>query len=662
MNTEENKHDFMTEELLMPNCNKTESNRGYMFSAHFSQLINLKKPELPLVFTRFENEFGKYSDSGFYKAERDFKVIGKVEKNENVYFLIIQYIDNGEYDIVERRNESWLCEHYGFLYNNEKIDSLKKGDEVKKDEIISKCGNYDSENNFRYGTNLKCIFYTYKLKTLEDAIVLSKSAAKKLVSNTVEKVKVVINLNDILLNMNEDKNGEYKVFPNINEDCYGILCILRRLNNKKLYGFSNSSLRAENFKASDQIIYSNGTVTDIDIYSNIPEEGLTGEYNKQIRKLVIKRNRFNDRFYDLTHSFMEKKDTKYTDELLQMYNQVKEEKQHLNFSYENSKFSGVVITFTITKNLPMHIGSKITGRYGNKGVCSELLDDDTEDNILTRDNVLIVDDDKMPYIEEGEFKGLHADACLNPLGVPSRMNFSQLIEQELNFISMHIRMKIKKSKTLEEKEKWYFEFLKEVSPKFYDEQMITYKNFSLEEKEEFMKENEEKIYIYQAPFYGNSGLDDLKRLYEKYDFIKPFKFKGINIPLIMGEVYYIRLKHEASSKFSARGTSFENLKNLPSKSKQFKYKKAHHSNTPIRIGNQEVIYLLLTKKPEAVKKLMAAYSNNEKSKEDLLKELLTGDPYNTHINTPTEQSETEKIVKALFYTMGIELKDVPEED
>lgn len=41
----------------------------------------------------------------------------------------------------------------------------------------------------------------------------------------------------------------------------------------------------------------------------------------------------------------------------------------------------------------------------NKGVTSTILDD-----------VTIVDDDQLPLIEEGPFKGLRAEICCNPLG------------------------------------------------------------------------------------------------------------------------------------------------------------------------------------------------------------------------------------------------------
>jgi len=57
-------------------------------------------------------------------------------------------------------------------------------------------------------------------------------------------------------------------------------------------------------------------------------------------------------------------------------------------------------------------GDKMAGRHGNKGVVAR---------------VLPVED--MPYLEDGT----PLDICLNPLGVPSRMNIGQIMETELGW-------------------------------------------------------------------------------------------------------------------------------------------------------------------------------------------------------------------------------------
>ncbi|MEN6643318.1 MAG: DNA-directed RNA polymerase subunit beta [Armatimonadia bacterium] len=60
------------------------------------------------------------------------------------------------------------------------------------------------------------------------------------------------------------------------------------------------------------------------------------------------------------------------------------------------------------------VGDKLTGRHGNKGVISKVLPPEN-----------------MPYLSDGT----PIDICLNPLGVPSRMNIGQLLETHVGWIA-----------------------------------------------------------------------------------------------------------------------------------------------------------------------------------------------------------------------------------
>ncbi len=68
-------------------------------------------------------------------------------------------------------------------------------------------------------------------------------------------------------------------------------------------------------------------------------------------------------------------------------------------------------------------GDKMAGRHGNKGVIS-----------------MIVPAEDMPYNEAGE----PVDICLNPLGVPSRMNVGQVLEMHLGMAAKGLGAKINK--------------------------------------------------------------------------------------------------------------------------------------------------------------------------------------------------------------------------
>ena len=66
----------------------------------------------------------------------------------------------------------------------------------------------------------------------------------------------------------------------------------------------------------------------------------------------------------------------------------------------------------IAKKRKLKVGDKMAGRHGNKGVVAK-----------------IVRAEDMPFLEDGT----PVDICLNPLGVPSRMNLGQIYETVLGW-------------------------------------------------------------------------------------------------------------------------------------------------------------------------------------------------------------------------------------
>jgi len=205
----------------------------------------------------------------------------------------------------------------------------------------------------------------------------------------------------------------------------------------------------------------------------------------------------------------------------------------------------------------------------------------------------IIPDSQMPTIEHGVNKGKHAEIILNPLGVLNRKNPSQLFEHEINFIMNHTSKKIKRifreDKTIEEKikksEKIFFGILSLINTKQSVYTKTMYKKLNPTDLLEFWElVKSDKFYIHQAPFYGNINFNNLVEIYRKYKWIKPFKFAGIERELIMGKVYYLKLRHHPKTKFSTRSTSYLNIKNTPSKSITYKANQQIYSKTPIRMG------------------------------------------------------------------------------
>ncbi len=77
----------------------------------------------------------------------------------------------------------------------------------------------------------------------------------------------------------------------------------------------------------------------------------------------------------------------------------------------SAEIQGKEATVTIASVDAAEVGDKMSGRWGNKGVIAK-----------------VVEEHDMPYIEE---TGQVIDVILNPLGIPSRMNISQILEINL---------------------------------------------------------------------------------------------------------------------------------------------------------------------------------------------------------------------------------------
>jgi len=82
---------------------------------------------------------------------------------------------------------------------------------------------------------------------------------------------------------------------------------------------------------------------------------------------------------------------------------------------------GVVknVKIYIASKRKLSVGDKMAGRHGNKGVVAR-----------------IVPEEDMPYLKDGT----PVDICLNPLGVPSRMNVGQLLETHLGWAAKMLGM------------------------------------------------------------------------------------------------------------------------------------------------------------------------------------------------------------------------------
>lgn len=595
-NNKENPHFFMSEELLVPRVNNSDTQRINMWSNHINQFIHLVKPEFPRVFTNFENQVGKYSVA-YKEAKEDFDIIAKVSKNKYNYDLIVQYRSSKVYDILHYRRAVNITEDYGYAVED-CIPDKNTGETIYKGDYVYRSSNYDDQKNFSYGANLKSVFLPFHNLTYEDGVCISESAAEKLKAYKVEKTIFSINSNDILINL---YGGEYyyKSFPRVGDVIDNrILTAIRRIQHDRiLFDFQSERLR-EIDNLDDTVIYTGGgEVVDIDIFSNIPlgrlkekENEFTreiievyeGQYNyyktlaEELAKIIpVKIMTENEEKEEIKkygilikHPVLrEDNPNKYTDELAYWWKKAHEEiNEKIYWRHEGKTFDSFKIQFTILKESPVTPGVKITNRYGGKGTVS-----------------MILPDDQMPETESG----LRADAALNPLGVLNRLNLGQIIEQHITFMTEKLVKSLKeKEDDIFEMEDEFFGFLKIINKEQHDFLEMEYILMNRSEKENFFKDIiENGIYIHQSPYMGNTDMDDFVEIYKKFPhLVEKYKFKNIEKSMVMGDMYFIRLKHETANKTSIRATGLNNIKNLPSKSTLKKQKKILVSQTPIRLG------------------------------------------------------------------------------
>lgn len=274
----------------------------------------------------------------------------------------------------------------------------------------------------------------------------------------------------------------------------------------------------------------------------------------------------------------------------------------------------------------------------------------------------------MPTSEDGRIP----DVVLNSLGVTGRLNPSQLYEHELNYIADEI-IRLGNLETLQGQKDLITNvmlFLEILNP---EQHQFLFKNLFKGKKIEVNKDVKEflsdikkdGLSIHQPPFFKNCSPDILLKLYKTFD-IKKTKFKGIHEELIFGTMYFIKLRHEPSSKFSARSAGQVSILDVPFKSNE-RYKKgtAMNNDGPVRFGEQELCNMMLLSNVEegstGIIEFLRHYSSHNLERRGMILKLLRNDinkiqrftteDYNG-AETPTNAAQ---VIRSYFAGMGITL-------
>lgn len=579
--------------------------RSTMNIKHQTQHITIDNPEFPFLFDGKENLIGEHS-SFYDKVSKEYKVINIVKKynerlkgktNTALYFLYCK--DDDSYKVIERKEIENLTENFGFDYNTNYIDNLEIGEIIPKNTILQAPTSYDENFNFSIGVNGRILFGTLP-EVQDDAIVISESFAKRMISNQVVSKTIPLNENTILLNL-YGKDGEYQGLPNIGDTVEdGIIAATRNVKESRMFSdLRDNALSVINLQ-SDQVFYGEGEIIDINIYCNNPNIKIN-KVNRQVMEYYNDARWFYTEVYKTCKKIINSGSEMIDKEINRW---MKKSMDYLDtkavWAFNDNVFSNIMIEIITRKKEPIKIGRKIVGRSGNKTVTS-----------------VIWPDEEMPYLTTetytDEYGVVHpkgkrerVELISNPLAIINRTIPMALFEPSVTFILDKTRKHMETLDTLEEQKEFLFNILDILNPRESKEFKAIYKDLSPREKKEFIKSciTDHGIFLRWEAFSKETNLRDrIIKVYEKYgDIITPYNiFRpkpkwGRDIYIgkdCIGFQYMLLLKQSAEKGFSVRSAGAVSDESLPEKSHENKIGKLWHSETPIRFGELRKLVLTL---------------------------------------------------------------------
>ena len=242
------------------------------------------------------------------------------------------------------------------------------GDKVKKNKTILADGNSTDKGELALGKNMTVAFMTFNGYNYEDAVILNENLVK-------DDKYTSLHLEDYEMQCRETKLGPEEItrdIPNVSEEAR------RNLDENGIVAIGTE------VKEGDILV---GKVTPKGMAELTSEEKLLhaifGEKTREVRDTSLRVPHGGD---GIVHD-------------IKIYSRKDNDELPAGVSK--------VIRIYIVQKRKIQVGDKMSGRHGNKGVIS-----------------LILPQEDMPYLPDGT----PVDIMLNPQGVPSRMNFGQILE------------------------------------------------------------------------------------------------------------------------------------------------------------------------------------------------------------------------------------------
>jgi len=637
---------------MMPFNSSNSGSRKLMFGINLEHMCPIIDPDVPVVETGYEFQFGQYSSS-FTVANDEYEILAIIPKfkykpkGHNFYIMVDSH---GQMDVVESCSYKHLTESYGYLYATSPIDSMTVGSVIAPGTPLLRSTSFDDYGNRMDGKNLT-ILYDSSEQTMEDGIRISESCAQKLSSPLVHKIRVAINDNDIPLNIYGTRDL-YKIFPDIGEKIKHSIVMAYRREKKEESLFSQSYDRLMDLIISDEKIFCSGTIVDIDVYSNDPSK-LDSVYHSQLKFYYDQQVEFAKSIVSVVDHYVNDGCTMKYD-LQKLYHKcigIINGKQYFN----ERVYSGINLDITVIETIPVLTGDKLTNRYGGKGVVSEIRPDHL-----------------MPKTYDGEVIDIQA----NSYGIYGRENLGQLFELTVTSVGRELlKYWGEESVTTADCLQMYLDYLEIVAPSQFEEAQFLFENKSDDFISEFIGSMviDGRINVCINPVSENMNIDKVAALYRKFPWIEQqhvqvplpdsngkIQYVSSRRPVVVGDVYYYRLKQYAKEKFSVTSLSATNIRNENSRNKASKVYKALYSRTPIRFGDMEIGNMLHLG-PEITIQMLMLYATSPLARQ-LYESLMTNDPFEVDIKLDdTSSNRNAEIVEVYLKTIGkrIEFRKIP---
>lgn len=547
----------------VPFVSHTDGNRLAMADNFLKQSLVCVNPEIPRLTTKYLKLIT--TQSSFMK-----RVTSPIK---------ILYVDD-EVIVYSADGRSYMTRLPNSFWRPAVQQELQSGELLYSHEAV-KLDRYCS------GVNLNVVFAPYYGWNYEDAIVVTEQGAKKLSTRHILEWMIIVSPNEVVL-----KHPTVGKFYKQGEVFFEAIQEPRNLVNILCAGVERD------------IRY---TPADLQI-----DRVLTYYRSED----VLKKHKSSKEFLNWVRA----------------HNKTKSLKQSLSFDKELMKICALYYPENyelvghpdaITIRIQAHcikefkVGDKLGNRYGNKGVCS-----------------IIVENDRVRSTD-----GWVPDLVLNPLGVVSRMNVGQILEMHMSQVVSTVESLVLRAGERKEYEKMLL-LLKTFQED--TESTIPYLQECSSSKEIYELIAQYGLFL-ELPLYTKNMHIKVRDLCEKYGvpLKKQFKF-FTNGMYGYGQMYWMPLVHTVESKFSSRSDG-------PYHSKTLQPIATESVDSGQRIGEMEIHALLAYGAVNNIIEVLGLKADDIISKEVLLSHVIrTG----RTLEYP-ESYTTNHILHHYLYSLGI---------